>query len=74
MDYCAVGSVVTLLERSGMPFSEPQIAFILHSTLSALVYLHGQKIIHRYIHPALGRRGYDFSFTHNRLLALAIAM
>jgi serine/threonine protein kinase len=46
--YCAVGSVISLLDVTGTPLSEAQIAFILWSTLNALVYLNVQKkIIHR---------------------------
>jgi len=47
MDYCAVGSIVTLQNINKTDLTEPQIAFILHCTLLALVYLNSQKIIHR---------------------------
>lgn len=47
MDYCAVGSMVTLLHLTKAVLTEAQIAFIMHSTLTALVYLQSQQIIHR---------------------------
>jgi hypothetical protein len=47
MDYCAAGSIISLLKAVEKSLSEAQIAFICHSTLMALVYLNSKKIIHR---------------------------
>jgi serine/threonine protein kinase len=50
MDYCGVGSVMDLVETISivdMKPTEQQVAFIIYSTLMALVYLNSRKIIHR---------------------------
>ena len=48
MDFCEVGSAVSLIKHSNATLNEPQIAFVCASTLLALVYLHANHILHRY--------------------------
>lgn len=45
MDLCEVGAVTGLFGEC--PISEGQIAFMMHSVLSALVYLHASGIVHK---------------------------
>eukprot|EP01117_Protostelium_nocturnum_P007587 TRINITY_DN2718_c0_g1_i1.p1 TRINITY_DN2718_c0_g1~~TRINITY_DN2718_c0_g1_i1.p1 ORF type:complete len:567 (+),score=169.17 TRINITY_DN2718_c0_g1_i1:394-2094(+) len=46
MDYCAVGSVKDMINRTLEPLEEAQIAHVSLGVLKGLAYLHSQKIIH----------------------------
>jgi serine/threonine protein kinase len=49
MEFCDAGSCISVMQRQGSPFTEPQIAATLRQVVDALVYLHGRKppICHR---------------------------
>ncbi|PRP87191.1 hypothetical protein PROFUN_01453 [Planoprotostelium fungivorum] len=46
MDFCAVGSVKDMINRTLEPLEEHQIAYVNVGALKGLVYLHSQNIIH----------------------------
>lgn len=52
MDFCAVGSVRTLIELCDKPLTEDQISFVCNETLKGLAYLHSVNIIHRDVKAA----------------------
>ncbi len=47
MDFCTGGSVKDLITKFNAPLNEEQIAGVLVGSLSGLLYLHNQNIIHR---------------------------
>jgi serine/threonine protein kinase len=47
MDYCAGGSLRDFIDRCELTLSERHIAYTMACLVDALVYLHGQGIIHR---------------------------
>jgi len=52
MEYCEGGSAFDLYAHFNAPFTEPEIAYICHCVLKALIYLHIQRKIHRDIKGA----------------------
>ena len=52
MECCGGGSVADLIKIMDSPLSEPQIAFVCDQVLRCLVYLHGERKIHRDIKAA----------------------
>lgn len=48
MELCDYGSITDIMEQFKLPLTEPQIAYVIASTMNALDYLHNTKhIIHR---------------------------
>jgi hypothetical protein len=56
MELCDVGSVATIMTKMQAPLKEPEIAVMCYQLVSALVYLHGLLLIHRYAHFTLVMR------------------
>jgi serine/threonine protein kinase len=46
MDYCAGGSVRSIIETLDTPLNEVQVAHVLKETLQGLDYLHSMNIAH----------------------------
>ena len=46
MDYCAGGSVRSIIEFFDEPLNESQVAYVLRETLQGLDYLHSSNIAH----------------------------
>ena len=59
MDYCAGGSIRSLIETLNKPLAEDQIAFVCHYTLKGLSYLHSMSIMHRDVKGDLWGISYD---------------
>lgn len=47
MEYCHAGSIADLIAISSRPLLEAEVGVVCHAVLHGLVYLHGNKLIHR---------------------------
>jgi len=47
MDFCGAGSVTDIMKKGKIVLNEREIAYIIHSSLKGLAYLHKMAIIHR---------------------------
>jgi len=47
MDYCGGGSIKDIMDKTGKPLGEDQVACVLLGVIQGIAYLHSQKIIHR---------------------------
>jgi len=52
MEYCAGGSIRTIIETCNSPLNKEQIAYVAQNTLKGLFYLHSKEIIHRDVKAA----------------------
>ncbi len=47
MEYCALGSILDLMERCNCTLEEQQTAYVVREVLNGLAYLHSTMRIHR---------------------------
>ena len=51
LEYCQLGSVADILQLTGIPFSEAEIACVIYHLLLALEFIHAQDSMHRDLKP-----------------------